>query len=132
MSVKKHEKCIEESGTLVKVAQFQQGENHSSILDIDAQLMEKNAVLEDLQAKSRDINNRMLVASADVQELTVDREAHQRTKEKWLEQEREARFRSALSKAIIERPIEGRPMAVGSLASIRVMTKLTSSEEVIP
>lgn len=65
----------------MKVAQFHQGENQSSILDIDAQLMEKNAVLQDLQAKSRDINNRMLVATADVQELTVDREAHQRTKD---------------------------------------------------
>lgn len=130
VSAQKHEKCIQESGTLVKVAQFHQGENQSSILDIDGQLMEKNAVLQDLQAKSRDINNRMLIATADVQELTVDLEAHQRTKDVWAEQEREARFRSALSKAIIERPIEERPMAVGSLASIRLMTKLTSSKVV--
>lgn len=130
VSALKHEKCIQESGTLVKVAQFQQGENQSSILDIDAQLMDKNGELQDLQAKSRDINDRMLVATSDVHELTVDREANQRTKDKWAEEEREARFRSALSKAIIERPIEKRPMAVGSLASIRGMTKLASSEVV--
>jgi hypothetical protein len=41
--------------------------------------MEKNAVVQDLRAQSRDINNRMLVASAEVQELTVDREAHLKT-----------------------------------------------------
>jgi hypothetical protein len=130
VSAKKHDKCVTESDTLVKVAQFHQGENQSSIVDIDVQLMEKNAVLQDLQARSRDINNRMLVATAEVQELTVDREAHQRTKDNWADQEREARFRSALSKAIIDWPIKERPMSGGSLASIRVMTKLTSSEVV--
>jgi hypothetical protein len=72
VSAKKHEKCIQQSDTLVKVAQFHQAENQSSIIDIDNQLMEKDAVLQDLQAQSRDINNRMLVASAEVQELTVD------------------------------------------------------------
>jgi hypothetical protein len=130
VSPSKHEKCIQESATLVKVAQFQQGENQTSILDIDAQLMDKNGELQDLQAASRDINDRLLNATSAVQELTVDREANQRTKDMWAEQEREARFRSALSEAIIGLPVEKRPMAMGSLASIRRMTKLASSEVV--
>ena len=51
MSAQKHGKCMQQSDTLVKVAQFHHADNQSSIMHIDAQLMEKNAVLQDLQTQ---------------------------------------------------------------------------------